>query len=217
MPTQFACPSCLLQFSVGWLHYHEFDSGYGSRTLLVCSSCGTQHAIEIALRNRGPEFFTYRDVRLASVTDSNRVLALRLIRKSLQCSPALAKQHVGNLPVTLKKRLSNYDLDHWRELHAEPRLDLEFPVVDREPNPSFGPIQTDRLLGASKAQVGTQPPELSIVSITEPLTKDSMINVEIQCCYGCSSVGTLSPEFEVTQPCPQCRELGLTIVSSYVT
>jgi hypothetical protein len=58
MPTTFVCNDCALRFSSGWYHYHRFDSGYCGRTLLVCTECGTQHALEWALPNRGPPFVT---------------------------------------------------------------------------------------------------------------------------------------------------------------
>ena len=52
MPSEYVCPKCHLAFSLGWFHYHVFDSGYDAMTLLGCKKCGTQHTIEHAL---GPE------------------------------------------------------------------------------------------------------------------------------------------------------------------
>ncbi len=49
MPSDYTCSNCRLAFTLGWYHYHNFSSGYGARTLLVCKGCGTMHAIELAL------------------------------------------------------------------------------------------------------------------------------------------------------------------------
>jgi hypothetical protein len=46
MPADYECQQCLLYFNVGWYHYHTTDSGYWSCTLLVCTACGTVHALE---------------------------------------------------------------------------------------------------------------------------------------------------------------------------
>lgn len=54
MPSDYECPQCHLGFSVGWFHYHRHESGYGGRTLLVCTACGVQHSIEHPL-NADPQ------------------------------------------------------------------------------------------------------------------------------------------------------------------
>lgn len=51
MPSEYECESCKLTFSVGWFHYHNFSSGYGSQTLLVCTACGTVHGVEHPIRD----------------------------------------------------------------------------------------------------------------------------------------------------------------------
>ena len=51
MPSQYECKNCKLNFTIGWSRYHQSDSGYGGRTMLVCSKCGTMHSIEHPVRN----------------------------------------------------------------------------------------------------------------------------------------------------------------------
>jgi len=58
MATDYRCPGCDLRFSTRRYHYHRIETGYGGRALLACSARGTQHAIELALPNRGSEFYT---------------------------------------------------------------------------------------------------------------------------------------------------------------
>jgi len=55
MPNLYFCSSCRLTFQLGWFHYHQFDSGYGSATFLVCKECGTQHKMEHPIRGQLPE------------------------------------------------------------------------------------------------------------------------------------------------------------------
>lgn len=45
MPDSFHCNACKLCFAVGWQHFHGSEDGYGAETLLVCSACGTMHAV----------------------------------------------------------------------------------------------------------------------------------------------------------------------------
>ncbi|BET65440.1 hypothetical protein ASA1KI_03580 [Opitutales bacterium ASA1] len=74
MPTDYECPNCRLAFSVGWYHYHGVGTGYGARTLLVCSSCGIQHSIEHPVRRseekRPIALESYEDL----VVDCKRVI-----------------------------------------------------------------------------------------------------------------------------------------------
>jgi rubredoxin len=61
MPLDYQCSQCRLGFSVGTYHYHSHASGYFGRTLLLCSNCGTQHAIEIPIKDDG-EPYTLRSM-----------------------------------------------------------------------------------------------------------------------------------------------------------
>ena len=67
MPSEYQCDECGLNFTIGWFHYHRFDSGYGSSTLLVCKACGTMHSVE-------------HPVRKSSVTEILRVKAGPIFR-----------------------------------------------------------------------------------------------------------------------------------------
>ena len=217
MPSEIACMNCSLQFSVGWFHYHIFDSGYGSKTLLVCAACGTQHAIEDALRDRGPEHFNYCDVVLTAVSEPARILALELIRSTFGCTATEAKERLQTFPLHLKHRLSHYELKGWQQDHHTTGLSVEFPVVDTEANPDFGPIKSDRLLGARTPNTGKETIELQELPINTLLSYGDSINLSIQSCAGCSRIGTLTDEFNVAVRCPKCEQLTLQELSFWVT
>ena len=55
MPFEYECEACSLNFAVGWYHYHKHDTGYGSRTLLICENCGTMHSVEHPIGKTGVE------------------------------------------------------------------------------------------------------------------------------------------------------------------
>ena len=217
MPTEIGCRNCSLRFSVGWFHYHDFASGYGSQTLLVCTNCGTQHSIEIALRDRGPEHFEYRDVILTSASNNARVPALKLIRTALSCTPTEARERLDNAPVRLTQRLSPYQIEEWRRNNDTTGLSIEYPVVDVEPNTHYGPIKNDRLLGAATPQMKRNSVDLQEMPVSQPLTDDGEIDLAVQRCSNCSAVGTLVGQFDVASPCPNCKQSTLRELSSWIT
>src|SRR5262245_55217581 len=77
MPLVFKCMHCKLGFTTGWYHYQRQDSGYCARTLLVCTECGTQHAIEHALLDRGNEFFDVFRITVDAVSEAGRQMVVQ--------------------------------------------------------------------------------------------------------------------------------------------
>ena len=55
MPNEYTCNHCRLEFTVGWFHYHFFDSGFAAETNLVCSACGTCHTVKHAIADSKPD------------------------------------------------------------------------------------------------------------------------------------------------------------------
>lgn len=94
MPTDFKCRACDLRFSVGSYHYHRLESGYGGRRLLACANCGTQHAVELALPDGGPEFHVVQRLIVQSLPESATQKVLQWLRRdskqSLKHEEALA-------------------------------------------------------------------------------------------------------------------------------
>jgi hypothetical protein len=217
MPTDFACQTCALHFSVGWFHYHFFETGYGSQTFFVCTACGAQHAIQIALRDRGPEFRETYNVELTAVRPADRIFALRLIRDHCQCTPAQAKALLEHLPVCLAQRVHPYQVDEWKERVSKTSVVLAFPVVDRTLNESFGPLMPDRLLGALQPRYSSDPAHMEAVSVVGPLGTDREIDVARQACKACEAIGTLSADVDVSNACPNCKHTTLEIVGAWIT
>jgi len=68
MPIIYACSSCGFKTSLGWFHYQNFDSGYGSQTNLMCQECGARHVIQIGLaRELLEEFYKRANVVIENI------------------------------------------------------------------------------------------------------------------------------------------------------
>lgn len=217
MPQDFRCTNCELRFSVGWFHYHCFSSGYGAQTLLVCTCCGLQHALEIATHDRGPEFYEKFDVELTSTSKSDRFEALRLIRRHLQCTNLEAGKLVDNLPLPLAVDLWSHECDVIRKSVGSTGISLTFTVAERIPNDGFGPLMQDRMLAAAQTQRTDERRPMEEISVTAPLLEDGAIDLEKQACSGCSQVGTLAHRFELPAVCPSCRLATIEDTGFWIT
>ena len=81
MPSDFKCPTCELRFSTGSYHYHSFESGFIGRQLMVCTACGTQHAVEFAMEDRGPEFHPVYQVIVEAAPSPAPLKLVRELRR----------------------------------------------------------------------------------------------------------------------------------------
>lgn len=105
MPIDLKCNDCDLRLSVGWYHYHGIHDGYTGRTLLACRACGEQHAIEHAMRDRGPKTYPLLKVSVESASSEARsVIARRWLRKQRNISYNEALEAVRSLPLVLCER-----------------------------------------------------------------------------------------------------------------
>ena len=212
MPTDFRCPECDLRFSVGRYHYHNFVSGYGGRALLACMSCGTQHAIELALPSFGPEFYVIHRLIVESLPKSAIQQVLRWLRreqsKPLRLDEALAV--VRHPPFTLVAATRE-------ERALEIRGELEplgvvvrSEFVERQANPSFGPVQLDRVLFHSSPLRGDQQSEWLVGD-------ESVAGIESLHCKHCGRTGTIREEFAAGSPCPACEVGSLKAEAFWIT
>ena len=211
MPTDYKCHQCALHFSVGRYHYHRIDSGFGGRVLLACEACGTQHAIERALPDRGPEFYAVHSLIVESLPASatQKVLQwLRRERRALKLDEAMAV--VRQPPFTLIAAT-------WEERALKIRKELEplgvvvrCEFVEDRKNPNFGPLQHDRVLYHSMPRRGDQQPEWLVAG-------QAAGDFESLPCQHCGAVGTLLEDFLSESSCPSCRGGQLQAESSWIT
>jgi hypothetical protein len=78
MPSEYSCKSCKLEFTIGWFHYHIFDSGFAAQTDLVCKACGCCHTIKHAISESNPdELFAQSGPSFAKPLDYNQWLSYK--------------------------------------------------------------------------------------------------------------------------------------------
>jgi hypothetical protein len=211
MPVDFKCGACDLRLSVGWYHYHGMHDGYSGRTLLVCRACGGQHAIEHAVRDRGPKSYPLLKLSvLAATSEARIILARRWLRKARGISYNEALEAAQTLPLVLHDRTHSHVVEAVRRELQPLGAELAIEVVGEQPNSNYGPIQVDRLLFTSECQFG---------ELRQPWTVGEEVAQEVEKmrCALCHEAGSLTQEIESASPCPACKRNSLTQVSSWIT
>jgi len=110
----YECSICQLRFSLGWLHYHNFETGYGAQSLLLCRACGTQYAIEIAMTDRGTAYKQYHDVIIESYAPESKLAVMKLLRRVKGLPLKQVKEVIEHLPYLLIHNVTNWELQHWK-------------------------------------------------------------------------------------------------------
>ena len=111
MPTTYKCNSCELEFDIGWFHYHDFNSGYGSETLLICDSCGTKHTIQIAMSNRGSEYYCDWGIIITDVPEGSRTKLVMFLKKLLNLDLKSSKELLMQTPIIIDKVFNETERD----------------------------------------------------------------------------------------------------------
>ncbi|CAM2010928.1 hypothetical protein [Acanthopleuribacter pedis] len=238
MPIEYHCKACFLSFAVGWEHFFDLSEGYGSVTYLVCSACGTWHRRLHALADRGPPSFTYYDVLLMGYEPRWKVILMKQLRTMFGFNLAEIRQKVANLPLVLATKVSKAG---WRDLNPDFVGEVHFEPLPPQPNPVYGPIQSDRLETWSKPLISEAGSYSQLVendamdalkqldvhlenpwspmSVLGP-TKGLNRHFELanQACSHCRVVGALSSDWpENKQTCPACRRDALEFMLGWIT
>ncbi len=221
MPTTYECNSCGLILEFGWYHYHSFSSGYGASTLVGCLACGCQHRVEIAMRDRGPEFLHDYDVLLTAVSAEQRLQVMTQLRKDLAISLSQAQSAVNRLPFVIKRALDCCEARTLEKTYRGVGAVIEMKVVTSKANPDFGPIQQDRLLRCTSLRFRSDgaKPEFTPTGVRN---RDNSLAGEFrldeQACGLCGCIGDLvSGLSEPHSPCPNCKSGRLAETGGWVT
>lgn len=213
MVDDFKCNRCSLHFSVGQYHYHRFESGYGGRALFACGDCGTQHAVELALRKHGgPEHHEIFKLVVTSVSVPAEKALAKWLRRETKMSIVQALETVRNPPFVLVKELMKERADKIR-VELEPLgAGFSSELIGTRPNPFFGSAQNDRLLYHAEPRKTAERPEWLI----GPAVPNRAALDEVAC-RCCGTVGALSKSFKSDASCPSCKEGRLALESSWIT
>lgn len=219
MPTDYKCKHCMVRFSTGPYHYHNFDSGYCGRCLLVCTECGTQHALEAALRNRGPEYYDFYSLSVESCSAGARqkvVQTLRAANKQLTLAGAL--EIIRHPPFLLYPCVEEHLVNN---LHAElSAIGVTFrtDLVKREANSMFGPILCDLLHYFPGPQYSATSEKMLVSQDVLQFEKDGEHTYAYLRCQHCNTVGSLVYELpEGATRCPACKMDHLVVEQFWVT
>lgn len=87
---------------------------------------------------------------------------------------------------------------------------LRRETVEQRRNPTFGPLQQDRLLCHAAPRYGEQRPEWIV-------SDQSVSEMKSLQCNHCAASGVLVKDFPEPQQCPACRSANLVIESTWMT
>lgn len=217
MPLCFECSECKLKFDVGWYHYHDFSSGYGSCTLLSCTACGTQHGIKYALKDRGNAFIPICNVQVTGVSDPNRLkLASWLYRRRKASSLKQALDLTRSLPTLIAQQIETFEIAELsKELMKIPAT-FEVIEVSKRPNPVYGPILNDCLfhVNGPRHTTDAQPDEHGEVVCNLTLIEPSTEALDCQYCF---EEKTLKCDYHDGDQCAHCKNPTLREISGWIT
>lgn len=227
MPQDLRCGQCALKFSLGGFHHHRLASGYGGMRLMVCTACGTQHGLQVALRDRGPEFYEIQRVIVEHVPQPVPPVLVSWIRNKRKLSLADALALARNPPFVLDERTSGQLVERTLDELARAHISARTEVVELERNPIFGPLRVDRLLaadGPSEAERHASP--MNREQALDGSSDDARRDDHLLSCLHCHSQGTLISEAGFddqlkrkndTVPCPRCKAAALVAESFWIT
>jgi len=196
--------------TLGWIHYYHCDNGYSSRNLLVCSECGTQHAVKIAFNDWGKAYNFEHDVVIRGIKKRQRVKLMQVLRKKLRLGLREVKEKVDALPLTLAHSIDESDIHHWQSVFTAEQILLDFPIVGKKLKDGESPAKPDRLL-AKWALSLISNRQNTFQEIAPQCTKSDenhTIVLDQQACHYCEKTQTLVAELE-DDTCPHCHKHGL--------
>jgi hypothetical protein len=209
MPSNFFCRGCGLRFTLGWFDDGPHAAGYGATTRLVCVKCGTEHAIEIALRDRGPRIVRRFDVSLIRIEESKRVEALHILTTRFDMDSTEANDALGEIPLVIASRADSMLADELTMLFQTVGS-VEVKEVGSIPNPLYGPMRQDRFLSGRRPRFDDVATLAEITPTGARLGPNGELDLEIQVCASCGARGSLEGNpGEIGRACPHCGRISL--------
>ena len=212
MPTVYSCSNCNYKVSLGWFHYHDFSSGYGSQTLLVCIACGTPHTIHIALSpDMQVEMHKVANIIIDDV-GSMPYEVRRVLRETTGHNRSQANAVLESLPGLFVSDRSHSDaqiiLEKLVRAGAKGHIETTQEVQYKK----------DALFVLISRDDNTWQP-CTIVGNRENIT--GQFELEEQICAACHANGTLTSELAISDDnpgvCPSCKRSTLTVESIWRT
>jgi hypothetical protein len=178
---------------------------------MACSACGTQHAVEFALDDRGSEFIPVYRFTVNSVSEAGRQEVIQQIRRHHGLSLSEARELTYRCPFVLFPEATDTQATKLRDKLTAAGVVTNVEITEMRRNPRFGPIQKNRLLYHAAPRFSAKRPEWLISPADIPPDMTS----EVLQCQACGKFG-LVEELEATR-CPACRQVSMTIESQWIT
>ncbi len=218
MVSDFKCLDCKLQFSVGAYHYHDLSTGYGGRVLSVCRHCGTCHSIEVALHDRGEEFWEIFEIIVDTISERGRVPMMIRLRQVKQMSAEDARKTIDNLPFTFKQELTESTAKDISEKFGLLGIGTTIRIYEYRKNPHFGPLMINRLSSPGSPNFSDDDNQKKLHMINfdgDIFLENGDISSLITCAY-CHKDQSLARTWSSDCNCPNCHG-SLTITSEWIT
>jgi hypothetical protein len=176
--------------------------------------------VEIALRDRGPEWYRQYDVQITGVPAVNRLLVLKVLREKRRLPLSAVKGAIEALPLTVA--WSEYE-ETAREIAAgyeAAGAQVMLSPAGAVRNEGFGPLQKDRLLAAGEPTFsGDSEGEWQEVPVRGPVGgPNAEFQLSLQSCSSCGTIGHFASESqEGMTTCPHCKRNRLVLVGGWIT
>lgn len=220
MPAVFHCKACDLKITLGPFHGGALMAEYAGGIFVACGSCGTQFLVQVASRDRGPEYFEFVDAVLTGMCDSKRVTVMHRLRADLGLSISDTAEMLKHLPTVMFRKLPLQHARARQSLYAAAGALLTLKNAQREPNQEFGPIALDRFF-RRVGPVSSGDEQEDWIEVPFTRREDSPggeFDLLQQTCSECKSIGSFLSDMQAPPAvCPRCKKPELEYASGWVT
>lgn len=208
MVSQFSCQACHLRFSLGAYHGHDFRSGYAGGRYGVCRACGTQHLVNVALTDRGPEYYDLFEVTLEALPDAARVGFMAWFRKKNGVNLQEAAASTRQLPLVVARELWEHSASDLVAELSGLGAAATSRIHAKERNAVFGPVLPSQLYVANGPAFGMVEQNvdcrIAIDTGNVPLFVDAQFNAAVPCGH-CGAIDSLISQLDESCPCFLCQ------------
>ena len=214
MVSDYKCNNCGIEFSIGSYHYHGFETGYVGRNLNVCSKCGCQHAIEIAITASEERYNNVCEIVVNSYDNRGKKFLMLEIRKTKDCSLSEALSLVKSTPFTLYKELTEKGAKQKVNRLHDLGVYAESKVNERRNNPFFGLQTRDRFL----YNPIDSKEDWKEIQLKNSTYDGQRVVVSSLSCGNCNSKSGLVSKWDPSNmECPRCSKPELVLHGEWLT
>jgi ribosomal protein L7/L12 len=179
--------------------------------------CGSQHAVDIAMRTRGTPAHQYYDVYLARVDESKRVEVMKRLRRECALDLAAVKHALSSLPFRMANDVIESSARALVGQYERIGGRVELVPTHARDNEDYGPLQKDRLLMRRGTTAETEWEWQELEPVGRATDANGEFSLDRQACGACGTIGSLASELPPDTPCPACHVAPLVSQGGWVT